>query len=194
MKLLSNEKFATRGVTLDEAARKIKLVAMDIDGTLTDGFIYYRGDSTEELKAFNVHDGTGVTMLLREGLVVGALTGRQSAANEIRCAELHMKFLEQRCWNKRETLERVAASFGFALEECLFLGDDLIDADAIRHAGIGVAVGDAEEECRAVADLQTDRRAGHGALREVATWLIKAQGKWDSELQHYHLPTGLQTT
>ena len=187
MKLLSDRKFQSRGVTLEEAARQIKLVAMDIDGTLTDGSIYYRGDSTEELKAFNVHDGTAVTMMLREGLIVGALTGRQSTANEIRCAELHMKFLEQRCWNKREVLERVAAGFGCSMEECLFIGDDLIDADAIRHAGIGVVVGDAEEECRTIADLQTERFAGHGALREMATWLIKLQGKWNNELEHYHL-------
>ena len=187
MKLLNDQKLRARGVTLEEAARQIKLVAMDIDGTLTDGSICYRGDSTEELKAFNVHDGTGVTMMLREGLIVGALTGRQSAANEIRCAELHMKFIEQRCWNKRETLERIAASFGFTMEECLFLGDDLIDVDAIRNAGLGIAVGDAEEECRAVADLQTERLAGHGAVRELATWLIKLQGKWQNELEHYHL-------
>ena len=187
MKLLNDQKLRARGVTLEEAARQIKLVAMDIDGTLTDGSICYRGDSTEELKAFNVHDGTGVTMMLREGLIVGALTGRQSAANEIRCAELHMKFIEQRCWNKRETLERIAASFGFTMEECLFLGDDLIDVDAIRNAGLGIAVGGAEEECRAVADLQTERLAGHGAVRELATWLIKLQGKWQNELEHYHL-------
>lgn len=187
MKLLNDQKLRARGVTLEEAARQIKLVAMDIDGTLTDGSICYRGDSTEELKAFNVHDGTGVTMMLREGLIVGALTGRQSAANEIRCAELHMKFIEQRCWNKRETLERIAASFGFTMEECLFLGDDFIDVDAIRNAGLGIAVGDAEEECRAVADLQTERLAGHGAVRELATWLIKLQGKWQNELEHYHL-------
>ena len=187
MKLLNDQKLRARGVTLEEAARQIKLVAMDIDGTLTDGTICYRGDSPEELKAFNVHDGTGVTMMLREGLIVGCLTGRQSAANEIRCAELHMKFLEQRCWNKREVLERVAAGFGCSMEECLFIGDDLIDADAIRHAGIGVIVGDAEEECSVVADLQTERLAGHGAVREMATWLIKLQGKWNNELEHYHL-------
>ena len=187
MKLLNDQKFRSRGASVEEAARKIMLVAMDIDGTLTDGSIYYRGDSSEELKGFNVHDGTGVTMMLREGLIVGALTGRQSAANEIRCAELHMKFLEQRCWNKRETLERVAASFGCTMEECLFLGDDLIDADAIRHAGIGVVVGAAEEECRGVADFQTERLSGHGALREVAVWLIKLQGKWQNELEHYRL-------
>ena len=187
MKLLNDQKFRRKGLSLEEAARKIRLVAMDIDGTLTDGSILYRGDSTEELKAFNVHDGTGVTMLLREELIVGALTGRQSAANEIRCRELHMRFLEQRCWNKRETLERVAASFGCTLDECLFLGDDLIDADAIRNAGIGIAVADAEPECAAVADLQTERHAGHGALREVAVWLIKLQGKWQNEMNHYHL-------
>lgn len=188
MKILQNKKFQSAGITLEQAAARIRLVACDIDGVLTDGRIGAGMPDGEEVKFFDVRDGSGMVMLRRAGIKVGCISGRKSRANESRAAELNLDFLEQKCYKKLAKLEELAQSFGYTLEECLFVGDDLIDAAAIANCGIGVAVGDAEEELLRVADLQCSRPGGRGAVREVANWLLQLQGHWDKELEHYGIP------
>ncbi|MGN0866808.1 MAG: KdsC family phosphatase [Oligosphaeraceae bacterium] len=187
MNILSCQKFQRAGVTLEEAARKIRLVAMDIDGVLTDGRIGYTG-TPDEIKFFHVRDGSGITMLRRTGILVGAISGRRSKANQTRAAELKLDFLVEECWNKAQSLHHVAQEHGMTPEQCLFLGDDLIDGWAMASAGVGVAVGDAAEGLLPAADLQTRAFGGQGALRETAEWLMKLQGTWESQLKHYHIP------
>ena len=187
MKILSLKKFQKGGLSLEEAARKIRLVALDIDGVLTDGRIGYTG-TPDEIKFFHVRDGSGITMLRRTGLLVGAISGRRSKANQTRAAELKLDFLVEECWNEYQSLAHIAQEHGLTLQECLFLGDDLIDGHALAGAGVGVAVGDAAEAVLPAADLQTQAFGGQGALRETAEWLMKLQGTWDSQLRHYHIP------
>ena len=178
MKTLSLKKFEKAGCTVEEAARRIKLVALDVDGALTNGLIGYTG-TPDEIKFFHVRDGSGITMLRRTGLVVGVISGRRSKANQFRAAELKLDFLVEECWNKALSL---------STGECLFLGDDMIDGHALATAGIGVAVGDASPEVLPAADLQTEAFGGHGAVRETAEWLMKLQGTWESQLLHYRIP------
>ena len=187
MKNLSNQKFLRRGITLEEAVKGIKLVALDMDGVLTDGRIGY-GGTADEIKFFSVRDGSGVTMLRRAGILVGIISGRRSRANQIRAAELKLDFLVEECWNKWESLQNIARERGVSTDECLFLGDDLIDGDTLAHAGLGIAVGDASEAVLPAADLQTDAFGGCGAVRETAEWLLKAQDKWEMQLRHYRIP------
>ena len=184
---LNDQKFRTDGVTLEDAARKIKLIALDVDGVLTDGRIGY-SDTADEIKFFYVRDGSGVTMLHRAGILVGIISGRISKANQTRAAELKMDFLVEKCWNKAEALQGIAAERGLSPAECLFIGDDMIDASALQAAGIGVAVGDASPEALPAADLQTAAPGGRGAVREVAEWLLKLQDKWEMQLEHYRIP------
>ena len=187
MKLLSEQKFLKRGTTLEEAIQGIKLIALDVDGVLTDGRIGY-GGTADEIKFFYVRDGSGVTMLRRAGIFVGIISGRRSRANQTRAAELKLDFLVEECWNKWESLLNIAQEKGVSPDECLFIGDDMIDGGALANAGIGIAVGDAAEAVLPAADLQTDAFGGHGAVRETAEWLLKAQGKWEMQLRHYHIP------
>ena len=187
MKLLSDQKFLQRGITLDEAIKRIRLIALDVDGVLTDGRIGY-GDSADEIKFFYVRDGSGITMLRRGGILVGIISGRRSRANQTRAAELKLDFLVEECWNKWESLQNIAQEEGITPDECLFMGDDMIDGNALAHAGIGIAVGNAAEAVLPAADLQTDAFGGQGAVRETAEWLLKAQGKWEMQLRHYHIP------
>lgn len=187
MKTLSLKKFEKAGCTVEEAARRIKLVALDIDGVLTNGLIGYTG-TPDEIKFFHVRDGSGITMLRRTGLVVGVISGRRSKANQFRAAELKLDFLVEECWNKALSLENIASERGLSTGECLFLGDDMIDGHALATAGIGVAVGDASPEVLPAADLQTEAFGGHGAVRETAEWLMKLQGTWESQLLHYRIP------
>jgi len=170
-----------------EAARRIRLVAMDVDGTLTDGGITYGCGSTEEIKTFNVRDGSGIKMMMREGLKVGIITGRASAANRTRAKELGLDFVMQSQLKKPDALRQLAAECGVSLDECAFVGDDLIDGAVCRLCAIGVAVGDAVPELLECADVQTEALGGRGAVREFAEWLLKAQGRWEHAKQHYGL-------
>ncbi len=188
MRLINTAKLTQRGCNLDEAANKIRLIALDVDGVLTDGSIGYTGNSGEEIKFFNVRDGSGITMLRRAGIIVGIISGRRSLANATRAAELKLDFLVEKCWKKGDGLQEVAAKFNLSLDECLFVGDDFIDAAALSMCGLGVAVGDAAPQILKVADLQTEANGGRGAVREVAEWLLQQQGKWQAALEHYHLP------
>ncbi len=187
MKTLCDKKFLAANTTAEDAAKKIKLIALDVDGVLTDGRIGYTG-TPDEIKFFYVRDGSGITMLHRAGILVGIISGRVSKANQTRAAELKMDFLVEKCWNKAEALQQIATEKGVDVSECLFIGDDLIDGYALQVAGIGVAVGDASPEVLPAADLQTDAFGGHGAIRETAEWLLKLQDKWDMQLEHYHIP------
>ncbi len=187
MKTLSTLKFQKAGESPEDAARRIRLVAMDIDGVLTDGRIGYTG-TPDEIKFFHVRDGSGITMLRRAGILVGAISGRRSRANQTRAAELKLDFLVEECWNKTQSLYHVAQERNLSLAQCLFVGDDLIDGWAMSAAAVGIAVGDASPEVLPAADLQTDAPGGQGAIRETAEWLLKLQGRWEEQLQHYHIP------
>ena len=185
MKLLSALKFERRQVTPEAAAERIRLVALDVDGVLTDGRIGYGCGSEHEIKFFDVKDGSGVTMLRRAGVQVGIISGRKSVTNARRAQELKMDFLVEQCWNKLEGLEQVAAERTLSLEECLYIGDDLIDGETLAGAGVGVAVADAMPEVLSAADFQTEAPGGRGAVREVANWLLRLQGKWPAAVRHY---------
>ena len=186
IKILNERKFTVKGINLNAALKAIKLIALDVDGVLTDGRIGYSG-SGDEIKFFDVKDGSGITMLRRAGLAVGIISGRKSKANQTRAAELKLDFLVENCWTKWEALKAIAQERGISTDECLYIGDDMIDGQTLANAGIGVAVGDASSEVTPYADVQTQAFGGRGAIREVSEWLLKAQDKWELQLKHYHL-------
>lgn len=171
-------------MTLSERAKRIRAVALDIDGVLTDGRIGY-GSGAGEIKFFDVKDGLGIKLLQRAGIKVGVLSGRSSQANRTRIAELGLDFAIEGSHDKGSALEELAAQLGGETSEILFVGDDLVDLPAMRRAGVAVAVGDATAEARQAADLTTQRPGGRGAVREAAEWLLREQGRWDDIVTHY---------
>lgn len=171
-------------MTLEEKAKNIKAVILDIDGVLTDGRVGYN-DSADEIKFFDVKDGHAIKLLMRAHIKVGVLSGRMSKANQTRAAELGVNFLYENEKDKREAFSRVLAEQKLAPEECLYIGDDLVDLPVLRRAGIGVAVGDAVPEIRDYVDRITEAPGGRGAIRETAVWLLKAQGKWAKLIERY---------
>lgn len=187
MKTITDRKFNKKGTTLTDAINAIRLIALDVDGVLTDGRIGYSGTG-DEIKFFNIKDGSGITMLRRAGFLIGIISGRKSKANQTRASELKLDFLVENCWTKWEALKTLAREHGLSTDECLFVGDDMIDGQTLANAGIGVAVGDASPEVVPYADVQTQAFGGCGAVREVAEWLLKNQNKWEMQLNHYHLP------
>ena len=170
-------------IDLHVRAIKIKAVILDIDGVMTDGRFGYDGE--REIKFFHARDGHGIKLARRAGLKVGALSGRASEANRKRAAELDFDFLYEGKKVKKEAFVVLLDEHNLAAEECLFIGDDLVDIPVMKMVGVAVAVADASEDMDMVAHFRTVRPGGHGAVRETLEWLLKEQGKWDQLVQRY---------
>jgi 3-deoxy-D-manno-octulosonate 8-phosphate phosphatase (KDO 8-P phosphatase) len=156
-------------------AATIKVLALDVDGVLTNGAIYY-GNSGEELKAFNIKDGLGIKLLQKSGVTVAIITGRQSDIVQRRATELGIDAVIQGREDKLAALEELASNLGINLSECAYMGDDLPDLSAITAAGLGMTVADACATVAAAADWQSNLPGGAGAVREACEFLLDASG------------------
>jgi 3-deoxy-D-manno-octulosonate 8-phosphate phosphatase (KDO 8-P phosphatase) len=152
------------------------LFAIDVDGILTDGTVLISSDGTEA-KRFSILDGLGLARLRDAGLPLAWISGRASGATTARANELKIPHLIQGRIDKLTALTELATSLGLTLEQCVYMGDDVIDVPALRAAGIGVSVPGAMPEALAAADYVTRRAAGLGAVREVCDRLLAARGK-----------------
>jgi 3-deoxy-D-manno-octulosonate 8-phosphate phosphatase (KDO 8-P phosphatase) len=152
----------------------IRLFAMDVDGILTDGSVGV--SPSGELKFFSVLDGMGLGRVLKAGCPLAWISGRYSDATTIRATELAITHLVQGRKDKLTALQEVAAKAGVGPEKCVYMGDDDIDAPALRWAAIGVTVPDAMPPATAAAKFVTRRRGGHGAVREVCDYILAARG------------------
>lgn len=167
-----------------DKALPIKLLALDVDGVLTDGRIYY-GNNGEELKAFNIKDGLGIKLLQRAGVTVAIITGRESAIVMRRATELGISEVIQGREDKRQALEELCERLGFGLDECAYMGDDLPDLGAIHSAGLGLSVADAAGPVREAAHWCSGRNGGSGAVREACEFILQAKGKLAELEQKY---------
>lgn len=164
-------------ITYEEAlerARRIRLIAMDVDGALTDGRIIYSSDG-RETKCFHVRDGYGIALAIHRGLKIAWISGRQSQITTDRAAELGVTHVVQGRFDKLEVLASLAAELGVALDEVAFIGDDVIDNAAIAACGLGVAVADAHPDTLAAARWVTTHPGGKGAVRELVDLVLKAR-------------------
>ena len=157
-------------------AKAIRLLAMDIDGTLTDGAILI-GPTGEAMKRFSVRDGFGLRLLADAGIELAIVTGRHSDIVSQRAAELKITRVYQAVGDKRERMSRLCAELGLDLAQAAFAGDDWPDLPAMRACGLAVAPADAEPAVLAAAHWVAPRRGGHGALRDVAEFILAAQGR-----------------
>ena len=149
----------------------IKLLATDVDGVLTDGSIHVASDGTET-KTFNVLDGLGMVRLLRDGVIVAWISGRASGATSVRANELKIPHIIQGRADKETALGELAETLGLTASDCAYIGDDDIDAGALRWANIGITVPQAMPSAVAAADCTTTRLAGHGAVREICEQIL----------------------
>lgn len=150
----------------------IRLLVMDVDGTLTDGRIYM-GPQGEAMKAFHVQDGYGIAQLLpRAGIVPAIITGRCSAIVEQRARELHIEELHQGVSDKLGRLQEIARRQGISAGEIAYIGDDLNDLACMRFCGMSACPSDAVPEVRGAADYVCKREGGRGAVREYIDHLI----------------------
>ena len=154
----------------------IRLFAMDVDGVLTDGTVSISSDGTEA-KSFSILDGMGLKQLERAGIITAWISGRPSGATTRRAEELKIPHLIQGRVDKITALQELATSLQVEPEQCVYMGDDTIDAAAIAWAGIGVAPPGSMPAALAAADYVTTRPAGHGAVREVCEHILAGKGR-----------------
>ena len=170
--------------SLTASLQKIKLLALDVDGVLTDGSIYI-SPAGEVFKGFNAKDGMGISCALRSGLQIAVITGRQSPIVERRCEELGITLLQQGVKDKRLALQQMAQELGLVREEIAYMGDDLNDIPAFKASGLNLVPADAAMEVLAVADIITKASGGRGAVREAITMILAAQDNWNVIVNSY---------
>ena len=168
-----------------EQFKKIKLIISDIDGVLTDGKVGY--GAPDFIKFFNYKDGQWIRIALRAGLMVGFLSGRKSAANAKRAAELNVTFCREDFIRKGEEFQNILNEYSLAPEECLYIGDDLSDIPVMRRAGISVAPADGVSQLDEFIDWRTTRRGGDGVLYEVISRLLAERGELEQQLDYYRV-------
>mgnify|MGYP000881830981 FL=1 len=161
----------------------IKLVLLDVDGTLTDGGIY-RGNNGEELKRFNVKDGYAIVNAQKLGIEFGIITGRKSELVEIRSNELKIKYLYQGISEKTVILEEIMQKTGLKKEEIAYMGDDLNDILIMKQSGLTGTPKDATDEVIQIADFVSEKNGGSGAVREFVEYILKKDGKWETFLKN----------
>ncbi len=164
-------------------AQGIRLVLLDVDGVLSNGRLYL--GSGEELKAYDARDGFGISLLQAAGIRVGILTGRQSASVERRAAELRIDPLLQGRPDKAEAFAEVLQGLALEADEVCYMGDDWLDLPLLARVGLSACPADARPEVREACDLVTRAHGGRGAVRELAEWILRQQGRLEELLAAY---------
>lgn len=169
---------------LAQRASRIRLLALDVDGVLTDGRLYF-GNQGEELKTFSTLDGQGIKLLQNNGVTVALLTARSSKLVLNRAANLGIQYVQQGCEKKLTSLLELQEKLGVTMEETAYVGDDLPDLACIRRVGLGIAVSNAHPTLRQHAFCVTSLPGGSGAVREVCDWILQALGKYDGAIASF---------
>ncbi len=164
--------------------QKIKLLALDVDGVLTDGTINI-GNDGEIFKGFNAKDGLGISCALRNGLQIAIITGRKSKIIHARAQELGITLLCEGVKDKYAELCALREKLALASEQVAYMGDDLNDLPAFRAAGLAFAPQDATAEVQAAADIVVQKCGGRGAVRAAVETILRAQGKWEQIVASY---------
>ncbi|HMD44038.1 MAG TPA: HAD hydrolase family protein [Candidatus Acidoferrum sp.] len=167
---------------LKKRASQIKLLLMDVDGTMTDGgvtLLSQADGSALEIKTFDAHDGQGLTLAHTAGIRTGCITGRQSPALLRRAHEMKMDFIYMKIPVKIPAYEEILRKAELPESAVAFVGDDLPDIPLLRRVGLAVAVGDAVPDVKKVAHYTTKALAGHGAVREAVELILKSKGIWE---------------
>jgi 3-deoxy-D-manno-octulosonate 8-phosphate phosphatase (KDO 8-P phosphatase) len=162
----------------------IVMLAMDVDGVLTDGTIILHHDGTES-KRFSLLDGHGIKMWHRAGLHIAWISGRASEATRHRAQQLGVKLVFEGAVNKVPVFEELLRTSGLEARQVAYIGDDLLDLPIVRRAGFGVAVATAVDELKQHADYVTVKAGGAGAVREVIEYILKSGGRWNELMERY---------
>jgi 3-deoxy-D-manno-octulosonate 8-phosphate phosphatase (KDO 8-P phosphatase) len=157
---------------LNERLSKTRLLALDVDGVMTDGSVFFTALG-DEIKSFNILDGQGIKSLLVNDIEVAVITGRISPLTEKRARDLGIKHITQ----GRE--DKLCEKLNITPKEVAYIGDDLPDLSAIKLVNVGFTVPNAHPYIRKHADYCTSLKGGEGAVREVCDLILCAKGLID---------------
>jgi 3-deoxy-D-manno-octulosonate 8-phosphate phosphatase (KDO 8-P phosphatase) len=163
---------------------QIKLIALDVDGVLTDGKLLI-GSNGVEYKNFHVKDGMGISLARFHGIKVAIITGRESESVQIRSKELNIDYLYQGITNKKEVLYEIVESLGINLNNVFYMGDDINDIPVIELVGFSAAPKDAIDIVKRSVDFVSNFNGGNGAVREVIELVLSFQVDYDILLKNY---------
>lgn len=161
-----------------KSLESIKLIVLDVDGTMTDGGVYIDNNGLE-LKKFNIKDGAGIILAESIGLEFMILTGRKSICVEQRAKELNIKYVCQGIHHKADYLKDFVRDKSFSAEHIAYIGDDLNDLPAMHFVGISACPLDATDEVKAYCDYVLPVNGGEGAVRSFINMLLKSIGKFE---------------
>jgi 3-deoxy-D-manno-octulosonate 8-phosphate phosphatase (KDO 8-P phosphatase) len=167
-----------------EKAQRVKLVIFDVDGVLTTGKLLY-GSSGTEYKAFHVHDGLGMKLLMQNKIEVGIITARESDIVVKRMRDLGVTHVYQGYSDKVPAYEDLKLKLKFSDEQIAYVGDDLTDLPLIRRAGLGITVPNSPKIMQQHADWVTSLKGGKGAAREVCDFILQTHGLFDAIIKRY---------
>lgn len=162
--------------------REIKLIILDVDGTMTDGGVYIDNNRVET-KKFNIKDGCGIVLAHAVGLEFMILTGRESNCVRQRAEELKIRYIYQNVKNKILFLENFMEEQNLQKSQIAYVGDDLNDLYAMRLAGISACPADGAEEIKAQCDYVLNAPGGGGVVREFVELLLKGRGQWETAIE-----------
>lgn len=166
--IISNKVFVLENWGMD-----IKMLVMDVDGTLTDGHIYM-GPQGEPMKVFSCKDGLGIKELLPKlGITPVIITGRDSIITANRAKELRIEALYQGIADKLPLLKQIAAEHGLEPGEIAYIGDDLNDWDCMKYCGLTACPQDAENAIKEIVSFVAPREGGKGAVRDFIEYIAK---------------------
>jgi len=163
--------------------QRVKVLLCDVDGVLTDGTVSIGQGG--ECKSFSIQDGLGMRLLQKSGIPVGWISNRPSTATRQRAQELKIDFLYQESGGKVAAVDRILMQAGLTWEEVCYIGDDVVDLAVLKRVGAPVVVANAIAEAKTLACHVTQHSGGHGAVREVAEMILKAQKKWSGLIMEY---------
>lgn len=180
------DKFSEDDIDEDHSKelKPIKLLALDVDGVLTDGRIYI-GNEGEVFKVFDANDGLGISIALRNGLEIALVTGRRSEIIHRRAEELGISIIMEGVSDKAVALQQLRRQLKLKKQQIAYIGDDLNDLPAFANCGFAFAPASAMPEIIEAADYELEDFGGSGAVREAIEMILKAQGKWQGIVAAY---------
>ena len=160
---------------LKAIAKKIKLVALDVDGVMTDGSLTF-DENGVEYKTYNAKDGQGIELLHKAGIIPAIITKRNNGTIVHRAKVLGVTELHIGQKNKVEALEEILAKYGFSYDEVAYMGDDVPDVNILKLVGLPCCPADAVDEVKGVSRFVSTKGGGKGAVRELTDFVLKTQG------------------
>ena len=162
-------------MNVEEKAKKIKLMAFDVDGVFTDGSIIY-DENGKETKCFNAKDGQGIVCVQKEGIITAIITARENGTVATRAKNLGITELHQGIKYKLPVLEEIMKKYHFTPENVAYMGDDLPDICILEKVGLACCPSDAVEEVKNICDFISAKNGGRGAIRELCDFVLRSQG------------------